>query len=541
MRIRNGLGLLARRLGYVLKRMPVQTGTAILAGSMLFCGAAQADEVDFEDFEGLKLVPFTVAGGGPGDGTDWTNQIRTGTSRAWTIDNSGMSSNAAELAYDGWTAMDVDSWIDQQGVQLGRTSLGAGTNNTALVADPDAWEDSSGNEPFGYNSFISRAYNLTGFNVNTLEINFDYEFASYDAQTGTVEVSFNGGATWQLLLEIDSSILGDSLIQAGAPGDNVDIVVPASYSAAAGDFNPTSSNMLLRIGCFEADNDWWFAIDNISVTTANGFSDFEDFEGLKLLPFTNQPMVGDGTDYTQDIPNWEIDNSGNLFMSEELAFNGFAVLDVNSWVSQQGAQIGRTLFAIEDPNNSTLVIDGDAMTDFAVPGVVDNGINAYISRTYNLSGFDSTTVTISFEYEFAAYADQTGLAEVSFDGGATYQTLLELDSTVIGDSVVVANLGVFTAGVDFDAVASNFMKLRFGYIEADNDWWFAIDNILIEADPADCIAGDVNQDGVITLLDVAPFVDVLSSGQFQCEADTNLDGVISLLDVAPFVQLLVGP
>jgi hypothetical protein len=52
--------------------------------------------------------------------------------------------------------------------------------------------------------------------------------------------------------------------------------------------------------------------------------------------------------------------------------------------------------------------------------------------------------------------------------------------------------------------------------------------------------GDVNQDGVVSLLDVTAFVDLLSAGEFQCEADINMDGFVTLLDVDFFVELLSG-
>ena len=52
--------------------------------------------------------------------------------------------------------------------------------------------------------------------------------------------------------------------------------------------------------------------------------------------------------------------------------------------------------------------------------------------------------------------------------------------------------------------------------------------------------GDVNNDGVVSLLDVNPFVSLLTGGGFQCEADVNEDGVVSLLDVNPFVVILTG-
>ena len=54
------------------------------------------------------------------------------------------------------------------------------------------------------------------------------------------------------------------------------------------------------------------------------------------------------------------------------------------------------------------------------------------------------------------------------------------------------------------------------------------------------LLGDVNLDGVVNLLDVAPFIDRIALGVFQGEADTNEDGVVNLLDVEPFIAILAG-
>ena len=56
----------------------------------------------------------------------------------------------------------------------------------------------------------------------------------------------------------------------------------------------------------------------------------------------------------------------------------------------------------------------------------------------------------------------------------------------------------------------------------------------------DFAVGDVNQDGTVSLLDVDPFVTLLTSQGFQCEADVNEDGAVTLLDVDPFIGLLTG-
>jgi 6-phosphogluconolactonase (cycloisomerase 2 family) len=55
------------------------------------------------------------------------------------------------------------------------------------------------------------------------------------------------------------------------------------------------------------------------------------------------------------------------------------------------------------------------------------------------------------------------------------------------------------------------------------------------------LLGDVNLDGIVNLLDVEVFVERITTGEFQAEADCNLDGMVSLLDVDPFVAILANP
>ena len=54
------------------------------------------------------------------------------------------------------------------------------------------------------------------------------------------------------------------------------------------------------------------------------------------------------------------------------------------------------------------------------------------------------------------------------------------------------------------------------------------------------LLGDINLDGVVNLLDIAPLVDLLTSGGFQVEADINEDGIVDLLDVPLFVEILTN-
>lgn len=63
---------------------------------------------------------------------------------------------------------------------------------------------------------------------------------------------------------------------------------------------------------------------------------------------------------------------------------------------------------------------------------------------------------------------------------------------------------------------------------------------LYEIEALGSLLGDVNLDGIVNLLDIGPFVDLLTDGQYQLEADFNFDGHVNLLDVATFVDILSG-
>ena len=56
----------------------------------------------------------------------------------------------------------------------------------------------------------------------------------------------------------------------------------------------------------------------------------------------------------------------------------------------------------------------------------------------------------------------------------------------------------------------------------------------------DVLIGDVNDDGMVSFLDIAPFIAVLSVGDFVDQADVNRDGMVDFLDIAPFIALLSG-
>ena len=78
---------------------------------------------------------------------------------------------------------------------------------------------------------------------------------------------------------------------------------------------------------------------------------------------------------------------------------------------------------------------------------------------------------------------------------------------------------------DGDLIVSNDASLRLNLVEA-----------ILEP----TLLGDVNLDGIVNFLDIAPFVSVLTATGFQAEADIDQSGEVNFLDISPFVEILVG-
>ena len=105
-------------------------------------------------------------------------------------------------------------------------------------------------------------------------------------------------------------------------------------------------------------------------------------------------------------------------------------------------------------------------------------------------------------------------------GDGTFATQQVFD---VGDSPVSVTTGDFNGDGFTDLATANSADV----------------SVLINQ-PGTVLLGDINCDGEVNLLDVAPFVDALISGMFEPKADINQDGTVDLLDVGPFVDLLTN-
>jgi hypothetical protein len=131
------------------------------------------------------------------------------------------------------------------------------------VADPDEYDDDAGGGSVlggasrSFNVFLQTPpISLTGVTPGSVVLSFDSSFRPYEAMTGLVDVSFNGGTNFANVLTLDAATTpggNSSLARA-----NETVVLPLNNPAGA-------SNVIVRFGMTNADNDWWWAIDNVQV------------------------------------------------------------------------------------------------------------------------------------------------------------------------------------------------------------------------------------------------------------------------------------
>lgn len=106
----------------------------------------------------------------------------------------------------------------------------------------------------------------------------------------------------------------------------------------------------------------------------------------------------------------------------------------------------------------------------------------------------------------------------------------------LGENTLLITEAIIDIG-DFAGLSANAISFENGTSPESGIAVLAANIVGIESK---CLVGDVNGDGQVSLADIPVFVEVLSSGGFQCEADIDGSGNVSLADIPLFVTLLAG-
>ena len=410
-----------------------------------------------EDFEGLPLGP-NVDEGVAGDMV-WTKTAPEG----WTIDDSevpgaGDPENDGVTEWAGWSFATRVWWAETAGDQ--RRSEFLRGSGTIAIADGDEWDDAP-REGGNMNTFMKTPeISVEGVEPGSMNLRFDSSWRPENAQTATVTVSFDGGDAVEVV-RFDSDS-GSANFKDHAPNDTIF----ASIDNPAG-----ASTMTLTFGYLDAGNNWWWAVDNIAVTAEVPAVFFEDFESVNLGPNVDEGVAGDNV-WTKEPPaGWSVDDSavpgaGDPENDGVTEWAGWSFASRAWWAETAGDQ-RRSEFL--RGQGAIAVADGDEWDD--LPRESGNMDTFLSSPSIDISGEAANSLFLNFDSSWRPENDQKANVTVSFDGADAIEVLL-FDTASTTDS---PNEGV-SIPLRNPAGASS-MVLTFGYLDAGNNWWWAIDNV----------------------------------------------------------------
>jgi hypothetical protein len=293
----------------------------------------------------------------------------------WVREN---SEDNTQPEYNGWGFLLKDFWIEQQGNQ-DRTTWTAGAG-TVAVMDPDAFDDFVDIDDVPLEAYLTLpAIDLTEVTANTVKLNFDSSWRPYQDMTGLIDISFDGGTSWENLLVLDN-----------ADGDSS--LARADESISFGMRNPSGGSLLIRFGMVEANNDWWWAVDNIVVTgeaVGDLYEGIADRTTWNFDTFADPGLPGDfNTDGKVDLTDFGIlkENFGSGTTAAQGDANGDAKVDLTDFgilkenFGKSGVALRATdfVFAVavnQAAKSSTASSAADAEEPFAAGGL-DDGLSS---------------------------------------------------------------------------------------------------------------------------------------------------------------------
>ena len=169
----------------------------------------------------------------------------------------------------------------------------------------------------------------------------------------------------------------------------------------------------------------------------------------------------------------------------------------------------------------------------------------------NVLNFDTTSGNI----DLYVAADNFAFDELiqAIDGDSLFVGS-DIPDPQLSNNIFMEAAGNLTIGTEFygtafapngDVTIENFSTIT-GRVFAGGN--VTVENLDIttvgESDvvivPTTDLLGDLNQDGDVNFLDLAPFIAALASNTYSAEADCNQDGVLNFLDIASFIAILTG-
>ena len=177
---------------------------------------------------------------------DWTKPEKSGL--AWTSGDDKAIGGTPEWL--GWSFVTTNFWIKVSQDQERSKVFASSTKNVIAVADSDEAEDGGATPEDGFNTFLrTPPIDLKSCDLSELKIGFDSSFRKQENEEAHVRFFFDNREP--VIFEIPDQ--GTKLTP-----------ILISYN----DLNKTptkASKLVIEFAHIKADNNWWWAIDNLVV------------------------------------------------------------------------------------------------------------------------------------------------------------------------------------------------------------------------------------------------------------------------------------
>ena len=225
------------------------------------------EEVPLESSINERVKDKKVWSGAPPEGWEITNEnpedLGMPEWRTWAI-----------VDFEWWTATAEDQRRSEfTGVHNDGKGIGKGA-----VADPDEWDDWELNgDPDALSRWnghlITPSIKVKGAAPESLVLTLDSSWRPEDTQNGEITVSFDGGKEERILFFQSVGIDAGAHTLVTIPtlkkkeekiddGEQINETLEIPIDNPAG-----AAEMIISFGVIDAQNDWWWAIDNITLVS----------------------------------------------------------------------------------------------------------------------------------------------------------------------------------------------------------------------------------------------------------------------------------
>jgi hypothetical protein len=334
------------------------------------------------------------------------------------------------------------------------------------------------------------------------------QFASEaNNQTAIIFASFNGGTPdfvsfWDSNNGVaDPDNPGTFLRQPSITykGDNMNENIDVPIVAPSG-----ATTMQLTFAMVNAANDWWWAVDNLELSEGGNAAFWdEDFESVALAASVNERISNVPAkvtrasnavntaprpdSFTHTPPDqWSVDNSG--MPASGLGDNDLGVFEFEGWTF---ADRDFWLFAEQGDAAEFTKADGSfAIADSDEYDDLNSGAGSVNTQPYNtvlespelqIAGVNPGTLFLQFDSAWLPEGNQLALITVDYGNGEI--EVLRWESVAASPDFHSDNLNE-TVLVDLlNPLGASTATVRFKYLNAGNNWFWAIDNVQIGTIP----------------------------------------------------------